>query len=100
MVTSGKRDGVVVDAPRNASPRQQEELGAFARHCIHRIEKELGTHDRWAIRISTTASGYTSYVEVHHLGVMLEMSGTGADGELATLDAMVRVEQLLRERRG
>ena len=101
MVAPPNRERIAVELPPQASKAQQHQLRAFVRHCVQRIEMELGPHERWAIRIEIkSASGYTSIVEVHHLGVMLGTTGNGSDGEVATWEAMCRVEQLLRERRG
>ena len=99
--TRSRRERIVLDLHRGASPRQKRELGAFVRYCVERIERDLGPRERWAVRITrSSALGYTSSVAVHHLGFVLESSGTGSDGVLATWDAMGRVEQLLRDRRG
>jgi hypothetical protein len=99
--TRSRRERIVLDLHRGASPRQKRELGAFVRYCVERIERDLGPRERWAIRITmSSALGYSSSVAVHHLGFDLESTGTGSDGVLATWDAMGRVEQLLRDRRG
>lgn len=99
--TRARRERIVLDLDRGANPRQKRELGAFVRYCVERIERDLGPRERWAVRIAMSAAlGYTSSVTVDHLGIVLESTGTGSDGVLATWDAMGRVEQLLRERRG
>ncbi len=101
MVAGAKHERIVIHLHRGASPRQQRELGAFVRYCVERIERDLGVQDRWSVRITmSSVTGYGSWVEVRHLGVPLESSGSGSDGVLATWDAMGRIEQLLRERRG
>lgn len=101
MVAGSKHERLEIELHRGASPRQKRELGAFVRYCVERIERDLGVQERWAVRITmSSATGYTSSVEVRGPGLSLESSGSGTDGVLATWDAIGRVEQLLRERRG
>ena len=82
------------------SIKHERELGAFARYCVQRIEKELGQRQQWSVEIDLRAPGYAARVEVHHLGLVLETRGQGHDGPLAIWDAMCRIEQELRDRRG
>jgi hypothetical protein len=78
--------------------RQERELGAFARYCVQRIEKELGQLERWAVEIALGGRGYSALVEMEHFGLVLETRGYGNDGALAIWDAMCRIEQELRYR--
>ena len=82
------------------SIKHERELGAFARYCVLRIEKDLGERQRWSVEIDLRAPGYAARVEVQHLGLVLETRGHGHDGPLAIWDAMCRIEQELRDRRG
>jgi hypothetical protein len=91
---------VVVRVSPSASAKQERELGAFARYCVQRIEKDLGERQHWLVEITVGARGYSALVEVQHHGLAIETRGTGNDGALAIWDAMCRVEQELRDRRG
>ena len=73
------------------------ELGAFARYCIVRVERELGERAAWSVTISPALNGYSSHVAVSDQDATIEGRGTGHDGTLAVWDAMCRVEQRLRE---
>jgi len=89
------RQRIAVRLSHHASPRQRRELGAFARYCIQRVERELGERESWVVEIApVSASSYESRVRVGSL----EASGTGPDGALATWDAICRLEEALRER--
>lgn len=81
------------------SLKQERELGAFARYCVQRIEKDIGERQHWTVEIGMRSSMYTAYVEVQHFGQTLDARGEGSDGPLAIWDAMCRLEQELRERR-
>ncbi len=94
-----KRKWIAVEMARSTSIRHQRELDGFVRYCALRIEKELGQRECWTVRITTSGAIYSSRVTSEHLGIELEATGTGPDAELATWDAMCRVEQQLRERR-
>ena len=95
-----KQKRIDVRVPPNASAKQERELGAFARYCVQRIEKDLGERQRWDVEIGMSTKGYSALVEVHHLGLVLQTRGYGNDGPLAIWDAMCRIEQELRDRRG
>jgi hypothetical protein len=83
------------------SRKQERELGAFARYCVTRIERELGKRERWVVTIGLASGlGYTSRIAVHHFGIELVATGRGPDGALAIWDGMCQLEQSLRERRG
>ena len=86
--------------PRASSPKHERELGAFVRYCVLRIEKDLGERQHWTIEIELGGRGYSAHVEVSHLNSILETRGYGNDGPLAIWDAMCRIEQELRDRRG
>lgn len=96
--TASKHTRIDVRMPSNTSAKQERELGAFARYCIQRIEKELGERQEWLVDIVLGGRGYSALVEVQHLGVVFETRGVGNDGALAVWDAMCRIEQELRDR--
>jgi hypothetical protein len=95
-----KHTRIEVRLPANASLRQTRELGAFARYCVQRIEKELGERQRWLVEIELGSRGYAALVEVEHHGLVIEARGRSQDAPLAVWDAVCRIEQDLRERRG
>jgi hypothetical protein len=90
---------IAVVLPESTSAKHQRELGAFARYCVLRVERELGEHDSWIVNIAPSMGGYASHIAVQCHDETLEGLGKGQDGVLATWDAMCRVEQRLRERR-
>lgn len=94
-----RQERIDVRVPEYASNRQQRELGAFARYCILRVEREFGQHQAWIVELGLSLRGYSSRISVGHRGIVLEEIGTGSDGALATWDAMCRIEQRLREQR-
>lgn len=100
MVTSNKQKRLDVRLPRSTSLKQERELGAFVRYCVQRIEKDFGERQQWLVEIDIGARGYAALVEVQHHGLVLEARGNGHDGPLAIWDAMCRIEQEIRERRG
>ena len=95
---SSKAKRIDIRLPPSTSPKQERELGAFARYCIQRIEKDLGERQQWLVDIVLGGRGYLALVEVQHLGVVFETRGVGNDGALAIWDAMCRIEQELRDR--
>jgi hypothetical protein len=84
---------------RRAPERIHRELGAFARYCVARIERELGAAEGWTITVDIASRGFTSKVIVHHRGHDLDAVAHGFDGPLAIWDAMCQIEQRLRENR-
>jgi hypothetical protein len=100
MAMTSKHKRVEVRLPLTASARQERELGAFVRYCIQRIEKDLGERQVWTVDIELGGRGYSALVEVQHLGLVLQTRGHGQDGPLAIWDAMCRIEQEIRDRRG
>ena len=98
--SSSKQKRIDVQLPPAASARQHRELGAFARYCVQRIEKDLGERQQWLVEISIGNGGYVAVVEVQHLGLVIEARGRGNDCALAIWDAMCRIEQEIRDRRG
>ncbi|MBS1118967.1 MAG: hypothetical protein H6Q90_1195 [Deltaproteobacteria bacterium] len=76
------------------------ELGGFVRYCVRRIETELGEREHWMIRIGIGRPGYKTQVVLEHFGLVLDAAGCGHDPTLAVWDAMGRIEQMLRDRRG
>jgi hypothetical protein len=96
---SRPRERIDVRLPEYTSDKHHRELGAFARYCILRVERELGEREAWRVDIALSLRGYSSRVSVDDRGIVLEERGNGSDGTLATWDAMCRIEQRLRERR-
>jgi hypothetical protein len=95
---SRKPERIDVRVPTSASAKAERELGAFARYCVQRIEKDLGERQRWLVSIEIGGRGYSAFVEIEHLGLVVETRGYGNDGALAIWDAMCRIEQELRDR--
>lgn len=87
-----------IRVPVGVSLKHERELGAFARYCVQRIEKDLGERQQWNIEIDLRAPNYVARIEVQHFGLVLETRGQGPDGPLAIWDAMCRIEQELRDR--
>jgi hypothetical protein len=98
MVTNRSPERIAVALPRDASTKQVRELGAFARYCIQRLERDLGTCGAWVVTIKISPRGFSSHVQVRHAGAVIEETSAGQDGALATWYAMCRLEQRLRER--
>jgi len=91
-----KHERIDVRVPTTSTARLERELGAFARYCVQRIERDLGEHQRWLVSIELGRLGYSAIVEIEHLGLIVETRGYGNDGALAIWDAMCRIEQELR----
>lgn len=96
---SGQHERIAVEVPPVGSRRRQDRAG-FARYCINRVEGEHGEHARWDVTIGISQSGFRTQIVLEQIGVTLETPGVGQDAELAVWDAMCRLEQMLRERRG
>ncbi len=97
-IVRARRRRVDVELPPVSTRRELRELGAFVRFCIGRIERELGTIERWLVSIAPAqAGGYTSTVTTSHGGVVVEARGAGRDSTLAAWTALGNVEQHLRE---
>jgi hypothetical protein len=88
-----------VQLPAHASARQQRELGAFARYCALRIERELGECEAWCIEVMPALGGFTSRITVRDRDATVQAHGQGHDGPLAIWDAMCLIDQRLREHR-
>jgi hypothetical protein len=86
-----------VQLPRAASHRQRRELTAFARYCIHRLERELGRRDAWIVEIAPSSGQYATRIAVIDLFGAIEASGVGLDGALSIWEAICRLEESLRE---
>jgi hypothetical protein len=86
-----------VQLPRAASHRQRRELTAFARYCIHRLERELGQRDAWIVEIAPSSGHYATRIAVIDLFGAIEASGVGLDGPLSIWEAICRLEESLRE---
>lgn len=98
-LTARTRDRIVVQLFSPASARLQRELRAFARYCILRLERELGTHDAWTVELAPSHGGYRTRVAVRDRGLTVDAQARGQDGPMAIWEAMCEVEQRLRERR-
>lgn len=83
--------------PRAASNRQRRELTAFARYCIHRLERELGQRHAWIVEIAPTSGQYATRIAVIDLFGAVEANGVGLDGALSIWEAICRLEESLRE---
>src|SRR5262245_17104290 len=94
-----KRARVDVQLHDGAGARQYRELGAFARYCISRIERDLGEISHWSVCIVPSSGGFASRVVIEDAGTVLEAAGVGLDGALAAWEALCKLEQLLRETR-
>lgn len=79
--------------------RAAHELGAFVTYCVQRIERELGSFERWTVRIAPSAGELVAHVRVHDGQDDREATSRGRDGAIAVWDAMCTVEQALREAR-
>ena len=90
---------IAILLPPFASAKQHRELGAFARYCILRVERELGQREAWTVNIAPERGSYTSRIAVRDRGAVLEEQGTGYDGALATWEAICKLEQRMREQR-
>jgi hypothetical protein len=81
-----------------AGIRERREVGAFVRYCVRRIERDLGTIERWTVTVVPTRTGeFSSHASARIGGFTIEASGDGRDHTLAVWDALVRLEQVLRE---
>ncbi len=97
MVTrSSVGERIAVRLPALASERLHRELGAFARYCIARIERELGRRGAWAVSVMPAPGGFASEISVREARSSFTERGQGLDGTLAIWDAMCRLEQRLR----
>jgi hypothetical protein len=95
MEWTGRLDLVL---PRSVSERQRRELGAFARYCAGRVERELGTTERWSVSLRADAGiQYTSTVSVADAQGAIVGRGVSSDAVLAIWEAMCQLEQRLRE---
>lgn len=94
------RERIQVVLPQSASAKQHRELGAFARYCINRTERDvIGGEAVWTVQIAPIRGGYTSKVTARRNGVTYVEAGIDNDAALATWNAMCRLEDLLRDNR-
>ena len=75
----------------------QRELGAIARSCVDRVDRELGSPDGWFVRVGTNGGRFVCTVVVHDKGCAIETTCNQLDGALAIRDAVREVEQVLRD---
>jgi hypothetical protein len=74
------------------------ELRSFVGHCTERIERELGTLERWTVMLVPRIQiGFMGVVIVEHAGRTVEGRSPGRDALFAVWNAMCRVEQPLRD---
>ena len=99
VVRAIAQERITIRVDTRDSSRQQRELRAFVHYCVERLEKQLGVQDAWIVHITPSLRGVASHVAVRRRGGVVEASGTGGDGTLATWHAMCGVEQKLRESR-
>jgi ribosome-associated translation inhibitor RaiA len=99
VVRRGTRNRIEVRLTSHATQKQYRELGAFARYCIQRVERELGEREAWVVYVKPSLNGHTSHIAVHDRGADIEAQATGHDGTLAIWEAMCLLEQRLREHR-
>ena len=78
-----------------AGPRA--ELGAIARTCVDRVDRDLGSPDSWFIRVGLIDGRFVCTVVVHDRGCAIETTCDEVDGALAIRDAVNEVEQVLRD---
>jgi ribosome-associated translation inhibitor RaiA len=97
VVRTRTRNRIEVHLSSHATERQHRELGAFARYCIQRVERELGEREAWTVNVKPSLEGHTSHIAVHHRGGEVEAQASGHDGTLAIWEAMCLLEQRLRE---
>ena len=84
--------------PRTVSDQQRRELGAFARYCAQRIERDVGVQDQWRISlIMAEDETFTSVASVQHHGerIATEGCGVGTDPALTIWNAMCRLEHAI-----
>ncbi len=99
VARTSARSRITVTLHTAASPKQHRELGAFARYCILRVERELGARIDWTVDAKPALGGFVSHIAVRDQDELVEEQGNGPDGTLAIWDAICRLEQRLRERR-
>jgi hypothetical protein len=83
--------------PERASAKQRRELGAIARYCVNRVERELGAPTLWFVRVGPIHGRYVCTVVVHDSGCAIETTRDEVDGALAIWDAVQEVERVLRD---
>lgn len=92
---SGLDARVLLRLHEHASPRQYRDLGVFVRHCVERIERDVGRAKSWTVTIVPSNDGFSSFVILENASVVLA-TGHGLDGARAAWDALCNVEQRLR----
>lgn len=97
---SAGHERIAVELSPDVGARRRAARAGTARACVHRIEGGRGTCPRWDVRVDVTQSGYRTEVVLDQVGLTLGTRDTGHAGALAVWDAMCRLEQLLRARRG
>ncbi len=64
------------------------------------IEDELGDHAKWDLTVGISESGIRTQLVLEQLGRTLAARDAGRDPAPAVWDALCRLEQMLRQRRG
>src|SRR5215210_6613713 len=83
--------------PERASHQQRRELGAVARYCVDRVERELGAPDGWFVRVGPIEDRYVCTIVVHDSGCAIEATCDETDGALAIWDTVRQIESVLRD---
>jgi hypothetical protein len=80
-----------------ATVRERAELGAIARSCVDRVDRELGNPDGWFVHIGMVDDRFVCTVVVHDRGCAIETTCDRSDAGIAIRNAVRVVEQVLRD---
>lgn len=83
--------------PERSTAKQRRELGAVARYCVDRVERELGAPDGWFVRVGPLDNRYVCTIVVHDSGCAIEATRDEVDGALAIWDTVREIERVLRD---
>jgi hypothetical protein len=83
--------------PERATPSQRRELGAVARYCVDRVERELGAPEGWFVRVGPIENRFVCTIVVHDSGCAIEATCDEVDGALAIWDTVREIERVLRD---
>ncbi len=92
-----RRSRVELHVSEEVGAEQRRDLGVFVRHCIERIERDVGRADGWTITIVPDRACYTCEVIVEHGRGATQACGHGFDGAVAGWEAFRDIESRLRE---
>ena len=82
----------------HATARQHRELGAFARYCIARIERDAEVANWWRVKVVPATAGFHCDVIMEYWGVVMASAGDGLDGALSVWEALCKMEHLLHDK--